>query len=97
MHSEQAALAGWSTWDHRGTNSMPCDDAERDARAKLREVPALPLRTCRVHAPSCSQSAPALPEEAERALQAWVIMAVCWGLVGVAMVRNGEPRGLNAP
>ena len=46
MHSEPAALAGWSTWDHRGTNSMPCDDAERDARAKLREVPALPLRTC---------------------------------------------------
>ena len=50
----------------------------------------------RVHAPSCSQSAPALPEEAERALQAWVIMAVCWGLVGVAMVRNGEPGGGNA-
>ena len=46
MHSEPAALAGWSTWDHRGTNSMPCDDVERDARAKLREVPALPLRTC---------------------------------------------------
>ena len=55
-----------------------------------------PTENMRVHAPSCSQSAPALPEEAERALQAWVIMAVCWGLVGVAMVRNGEPRGGNA-
>ena len=44
MHSEQAALDGYLTWHHCGTNSMRCIDVERDWRAKLREAPAPPLR-----------------------------------------------------
>ena len=96
MHSEQAALGAKIAWDPRGTNGMPCDDVERDARVQLREVPALSLKTCDCSPPSCSQSAPALPEQAERALQAWVITTVCWGLAGVEIVRNGELGGGNA-
>ena len=34
-----------------------------------------------------------MPEQVERALQAWVITTVCWGLAGVEMVRNGELGG----
>ena len=75
---------------------MPCDDVERDrARAAARGT-RLPTENMRLFALSCSQSAPALPEQVERALQAWVITTVCWGLAGVEMVRNGELGGGNA-
>ena len=67
----------------------------RRARAAARGT-RLPTENMRLFAPSCSQSAPALPEQAERALQAWVITTVCWGLAGVEMVRNGELGGGNA-
>ena len=68
MHSEQAALEGYLTWHHCGTNSMRCIDVERDWRAKLREAPAPPLRKGEFTRHLAMKGAPVLPEQAEHAL-----------------------------
>ena len=48
-------MEGYITWNHRGSNGTHCADVERNSRARLREVPANPLRKGKFYAASCQK------------------------------------------